>query len=338
MLQKLSLPLPPALTVVAEAAASLEEKEEMTQARNTLLNRVRQNSQVKELLAETERYWESGVRIKKKVEKVENGGDKVEGGGTGMATEVAATPIVDDFFLGGQIVQVAPSSDPLPLPPLSYLAEVHPTKRKRGYGGYGDDDEEGVAKRTRSNDGPIQERVDWGGTEKWGAKKERRTNERVGRGRGRGDFGRGRGDFARGRGDFGRGSGDFGRGRGDFGRGRGDFGRGRGGGGGDRGGRGGGRGSDRGSSYASANAGSSNLHPSWAARKDKSAIVPFKGKKMTFGEDGTADSTSSPFNREEKPTYRSKASSELHPSWSARKEKSAIVPFKGKKISFDDDD
>ncbi|ORX77534.1 hypothetical protein BCR32DRAFT_270606 [Anaeromyces robustus] len=92
-----------------------------------------------------------------------------------------------------------------------------------------------------------------------------------------------------------------------------------------------------------------NLHPSWEAKrllKEKSKIVEFTGKKITFDDnDEDTDMTDS------KPAFQNKIKDpkvkkikELHPSWEAKKLKElkeqAITHsgIKGTKIVFDDDD
>jgi len=87
-----------------------------------------------------------------------------------------------------------------------------------------------------------------------------------------------------------------------------------------------------------------NLHPSWEAKrllKEKSKIVEFTGKKITFDDDDNSNtpSTSNKFNN-----LKDKKTKELHPSWEAKKLKQlkeqAITHsgIKGTKIVFDDDD
>jgi len=89
-----------------------------------------------------------------------------------------------------------------------------------------------------------------------------------------------------------------------------------------------------------------NLHPSWEAKrllKEKSKIVEFSGKKITFDDDDNINnntpSTSNKLN-----DSKVKKAKELHPSWEAKKLKQlkeqAITNsgVKGTKIVFDDDD
>lgn len=90
-----------------------------------------------------------------------------------------------------------------------------------------------------------------------------------------------------------------------------------------------------------------NLHPSWEAKrlmKEKSKIVEFKGKKITFGDEESNDNNLSnnipsvSFNNSKVNKIK-----ELHPSWEAKKLKElkeqAILHsgVKGTKIVFDDD-
>jgi len=88
-----------------------------------------------------------------------------------------------------------------------------------------------------------------------------------------------------------------------------------------------------------------NLHPSWEAKrlmKEKSKIVEFTGKKITFGEDD--DSNTNMAVEPKVDNAKVKKAKELHPSWEAKKLKQlkeqAITHsgVKGTKIVFDDDD
>ena len=90
-----------------------------------------------------------------------------------------------------------------------------------------------------------------------------------------------------------------------------------------------------------------NLHPSWAAKRKTQSIGEFQGKKIKFDDDdegGARKILSAP--REVRPqvaprpsSQGSAESSNLHPSWAARKEQhKGIQAFQGKKIVFNNDD
>jgi len=91
-----------------------------------------------------------------------------------------------------------------------------------------------------------------------------------------------------------------------------------------------------------------NLHPSWEAKrlmKEKSKIVEFSGKKITFDDDDDNNiSNSTPSSSNKLNDSKVKKAKELHPSWEAKKLKQlkeqAITNsgIKGTKIVFDDDD
>ncbi|KAH8385863.1 hypothetical protein KR200_000854, partial [Drosophila serrata] len=76
-------------------------------------------------------------------------------------------------------------------------------------------------------------------------------------------------------------------------------------------------------------------HPSWVAKQQQKPIIgDFRGKKITFGEDGQAAEIRPPRNSPAPP-----ASTEgMHPSWVAKQKwKPKIADFQGTKIKFDED-
>nr|XP_014091119.2 serum response factor-binding protein 1 [Bactrocera oleae] len=81
------------------------------------------------------------------------------------------------------------------------------------------------------------------------------------------------------------------------------------------------------------------IHPSWAAKqKFSAAITDFKGKKISFGDDGVLQSSSdhikAPLQQESLSTVNG-----LHPSWLAKqKQKPTITTFQGKRTTFQDDE
>lgn len=88
-----------------------------------------------------------------------------------------------------------------------------------------------------------------------------------------------------------------------------------------------------------------HLHPSWEAKrlmKEKSKIVEFTGKKITFDDDNNDNSNNSNPSVKVNESKVKKAK-ELHPSWEAKKLKQlkeqAITHsgIKGTKIVFSDD-
>ncbi|ORX48365.1 hypothetical protein BCR36DRAFT_329337 [Piromyces finnis] len=90
-----------------------------------------------------------------------------------------------------------------------------------------------------------------------------------------------------------------------------------------------------------------NLHPSWEAKrlmKEKSKIVEFTGKKVTFDDDDDDNNnTNTNITTNKNLENKAKKAKELHPSWEAKKLKQlkeqAITNsgVKGTKIVFDDD-
>ncbi|KAH8243982.1 hypothetical protein KR032_011908, partial [Drosophila birchii] len=80
-------------------------------------------------------------------------------------------------------------------------------------------------------------------------------------------------------------------------------------------------------------------HPSWVAKQQQKPIIgDFRGKKITFGEDGQAAEIRTPKNNRA-PAADAPASTEgMHPSWVAKQKwKPKIADFQGTKIKFDED-
>ncbi|XP_044314637.1 DNA ligase 1 [Drosophila rhopaloa] len=80
-------------------------------------------------------------------------------------------------------------------------------------------------------------------------------------------------------------------------------------------------------------------HPSWLAKQlQKPIISDFKGKKITFGEDGQADRIITPSNNPPASTAAPSSTEGMHPSWVAKQKfKPKIAAFQGTKIKFDED-
>ncbi|XP_067647657.1 uncharacterized protein Rlb1 [Eurosta solidaginis] len=89
-----------------------------------------------------------------------------------------------------------------------------------------------------------------------------------------------------------------------------------------------------------------SLHPSWAAKqKLKACIKEFKGKKITFNNEGDGREKISTVASVNAPTTKrnlknqNEADSGLHPSWVAKQnQKPVLTAFQGKKITFADDE
>ncbi|KAH8247566.1 hypothetical protein KR038_006347, partial [Drosophila bunnanda] len=80
-------------------------------------------------------------------------------------------------------------------------------------------------------------------------------------------------------------------------------------------------------------------HPSWVAKQQQKPIIgDFRGKKITFGDDGQASEIRPPKNNPA-PSAATPASTEgMHPSWVAKQKwKPKIADFQGTKIKFDED-
>lgn len=89
-----------------------------------------------------------------------------------------------------------------------------------------------------------------------------------------------------------------------------------------------------------------NIHPSWAAKqKLKPVISSFQGKKITFEDNDDngstaprASATTANQSYNKNPHANKMEESNLHPSWLAKQKlKPSITEFKGKKITFDND-
>uniref|UniRef100_A0A0K8VW58 Serum response factor-binding protein 1 n=1 Tax=Bactrocera latifrons TaxID=174628 RepID=A0A0K8VW58_BACLA len=81
------------------------------------------------------------------------------------------------------------------------------------------------------------------------------------------------------------------------------------------------------------------VHPSWAAKqKFSAAITDFKGKKITFGDDGVLQPSSDHIIASSQHDSLNTLTG-LHPSWLAKqKQKPTIISFQGKKTTFQDDE
>ncbi|KAH8336420.1 hypothetical protein KR059_009278, partial [Drosophila kikkawai] len=80
-------------------------------------------------------------------------------------------------------------------------------------------------------------------------------------------------------------------------------------------------------------------HPSWVAKQQQKPVIgDFRGKKITFSEDGQAAEIRAP-KITPAPTAATPASTEgMHPSWVAKQKwKPKIADFQGTKIKFDED-
>ncbi|XP_053667061.1 inner centromere protein A [Anopheles marshallii] len=77
-----------------------------------------------------------------------------------------------------------------------------------------------------------------------------------------------------------------------------------------------------------------DLHPSWAAKQAQNGIKPFAGKKITFNTDDTGK-RNKPGAIKLTSTSKAPKGTDLHPSWAAKQAQKAILPFAGKKITFD---
>ncbi|XP_017047090.1 triadin [Drosophila ficusphila] len=81
-------------------------------------------------------------------------------------------------------------------------------------------------------------------------------------------------------------------------------------------------------------------HPSWLAKQQQTPIIgDFKGKKITFGEDGEASEIKTPIVNPLASSTNTPSSNEgMHPSWVAKQKfKPKIAAFQGTKIKFDED-
>ncbi|XP_070073198.1 serum response factor-binding protein 1 [Drosophila takahashii] len=80
-------------------------------------------------------------------------------------------------------------------------------------------------------------------------------------------------------------------------------------------------------------------HPSWLAKQQQKPIIgDFKGKKITFGDDGQAAEITAPKINHSTATAPPSSTDGMHPSWVAKQKfKPKIAAFQGTKIKFDDE-
>ncbi|KAI8044175.1 hypothetical protein M5D96_000326 [Drosophila gunungcola] len=80
-------------------------------------------------------------------------------------------------------------------------------------------------------------------------------------------------------------------------------------------------------------------HPSWLAKQQQKPIISdFKGKKITFGDNGQASETRASQINPPAPTAAPLSTEGMHPSWVAKQKfKPKIAAFQGTKIKFDED-
>ncbi|KAH8354136.1 hypothetical protein KR084_001248, partial [Drosophila pseudotakahashii] len=80
-------------------------------------------------------------------------------------------------------------------------------------------------------------------------------------------------------------------------------------------------------------------HPSWLAKQQQKPIIgDFKGKKITFGDDGQAAEIRAPSINHSTATATRSSTDGMHPSWVAKQKfKPKIAAFQGTKIKFDDE-
>ncbi|XP_037707358.1 DNA ligase 1 [Drosophila subpulchrella] len=80
-------------------------------------------------------------------------------------------------------------------------------------------------------------------------------------------------------------------------------------------------------------------HPSWLAKQQQKPIIGgFKGKKITFGDDGQAAEITAPSINHSSSTAPPLSTDGMHPSWVAKQKfKPKIAAFQGTKIKFDDE-
>ncbi|XP_016950066.1 triadin [Drosophila biarmipes] len=80
-------------------------------------------------------------------------------------------------------------------------------------------------------------------------------------------------------------------------------------------------------------------HPSWLAKQQQKPIIGgFKGKKITFGDDGQAAEVTTPSINHSNSTAPAASTDGMHPSWVAKQKfKPKIAAFQGTKIKFDDE-
>lgn len=80
-------------------------------------------------------------------------------------------------------------------------------------------------------------------------------------------------------------------------------------------------------------------HPSWLAKQQQKPIIgDFRGKKITFGDDGQAAEIIAPSINQLTATAAPLPTDGMHPSWVAKQKfKPKIAAFQGTKIKFDED-
>ncbi|XP_052894322.1 uncharacterized protein LOC128301743 [Anopheles moucheti] len=80
-----------------------------------------------------------------------------------------------------------------------------------------------------------------------------------------------------------------------------------------------------------------DLHPSWAAKQARNGIKPFVGKKIAFNTDDTRKRDKIGAIKLSSVPSKALKNTDLHPSWAAKQAQKAILPFAGKKITFDNE-
>ncbi|KAH8292962.1 hypothetical protein KR054_001038, partial [Drosophila jambulina] len=80
-------------------------------------------------------------------------------------------------------------------------------------------------------------------------------------------------------------------------------------------------------------------HPSWVAKQQQKPVIgDFRGKKITFGEDGQAAEVRPSKNNPASSAAAPASTEGMHPSWVAKQKwKPKIADFQGTKIKFDED-